>query len=111
MKLLVATHNKGKIKEYQELLANLPIEFVGLDDVGITDDIEETGTTFAANAILKAEGYAQMANMIAMADDSGLVIDALDGRPGVYSARYGGLGLDDAGRRTIVLDEMVAIND
>jgi XTP/dITP diphosphohydrolase len=111
MKLLVATHNKGKIKEYQELLSSLPVELVGLDEAGITDDLEETGTTFTANAILKAEGYAQMAGIMAMADDSGLVIDALDGRPGVYSARYGKPGLDDAGRRAVVLDEMIYVDD
>lgn len=106
MKLLVATHNAGKLREYRQLLTDLPFEVIGLDDAGITDDVEETGDTFEANAILKARAYAQLANCLALADDSGLVIDALDGRPGVYSARYGTPGLDDAGRRAFVLNEL-----
>lgn len=109
MKLLIATHNQGKLREYRQLLSHLPFEIIGLAEAGIADDVEETGDTFAANATLKAQAYAQMAGCLALADDSGLVIDALEGRPGVYSARYGTPGLDDAGRRALVLHELAAV--
>lgn len=105
-KLLVATHNPGKIREDRDLLADLPLEVTSLDDEGITHDVEETGTTFAENAILKARSYAAMSGLWAWADDSGLEVDALNGRPGVYSARYGGPGRSDADRYRTILDEL-----
>ncbi|MEM7332911.1 MAG: XTP/dITP diphosphatase [Chloroflexota bacterium] len=92
-KLLVATKNKGKIKEFAEMLADLQVEWLSLDDVDITFDVEETGTTFRENALLKAEAYAKASGLLTIADDSGLVVDVLDGAPGVYTARYGGAGL------------------
>jgi XTP/dITP diphosphohydrolase len=76
--------------------------------VGITHDIEETGTTFIENATLKARGYAEMSGLLSWADDSGLEVDALDGRPGVYSARYGGPGLSPRDRYLNLLDELRA---
>lgn len=88
-KLLIATNNKGKLREFEELLQGLPTECLRLSDVNITDDVEETGTTFLENATLKAIVYAQQARLLALADDSGLEVDALNGAPGVYSARYG----------------------
>ena len=88
--LLVATGNPGKLREYQELLREAPFRLVSLREVGITDEVEETGETFAENAWLKASGYAQMSGMLTLADDSGLEVDALGGDPGVRSARYGG---------------------
>jgi XTP/dITP diphosphohydrolase len=106
MKILVASHNPGKLKELAELLAGLPIQWVTLDDVGITHEIEETGDTFEANARLKAEGYAEMSNLLTLADDSGLEVDALGGEPGVYSARYGGPGASDDDRYRLVLEKM-----
>ena len=110
--LLVATQNKGKIKEYARLLADTPYTIIGLQDVGLGDmDVEETGTTFLANATIKAETYGRASGKLTLADDSGLVVDALDGRPGVYSARYGKPEFDDAGRRTYLLDEMKHIPD
>ena len=105
-KLLVATHNPGKIREYQALLTDLALTVVALDEVGITQDVEETGTTFAENAILKARAYAAMSGLWAWSDDSGLAVDALDGRPGVYSARYGGPGLSDQERHAKLLEEL-----
>jgi XTP/dITP diphosphohydrolase len=108
-KLLVATHNPGKIREYRDLLADLPLEVTSLDAEGITHDVEETGATFAANAILKARSYAAMTGLWAWADDSGLEVDALDGRPGVYSARYGGPGRTDQDRYRTILDELQSI--
>lgn len=113
MKLLVATQNKGKIREYQRLLSELPeVKVLGLDEFGLEQfSVEETGMTFHENALLKAKAYAEQSSILTLADDSGLVVDALNGRPGVYSARYGGVGLDDAGRRAYLLSEMEGIPD
>lgn len=90
-KLLVGTNNQHKLEEFRALLGDLPFEIVGLRDVGITDEVEETGSTFRDNAQLKAEGYGQQSGLLTLADDSGLEIAALNGAPGVYSARYGGV--------------------
>lgn len=109
MKLLVATHNPGKIREYNALLADLPLEVTWLDAEGITFDVDETGSTFAENALLKAHAYAEATGFWVWADDSGLEIDALDGRPGVYSARYAGAGASDADRYRKVLGELAAV--
>lgn len=92
-KLLVATHNRGKVKEFAEMLADLEIEWLSLDDVGVTEDVEETGSTFRENSVLKARAYAAATGLLTLADDSGLEVDALNGAPGVYTARYGGVGL------------------
>lgn len=94
--LLVATHNVGKVAEYAQLLADLPLQLTSLDAEGVTEDVEETGSTFAENARLKALAYAKMTGMWAWADDSGLEVDALNGQPGVYSARYAGPQATDA---------------
>ncbi|MEZ4770956.1 MAG: RdgB/HAM1 family non-canonical purine NTP pyrophosphatase [Caldilineales bacterium] len=88
-KLLIATHNPGKVREYRDLLADLPVAVTWLDDEGVTFEVDETGATFAKNAILKARAYAAATGLLTWADDSGLEVDALDGAPGVYSARYG----------------------
>lgn len=90
MKFLLATRNKGKIGEMRQLLADANIEPVGLDEANIDFEVEETGNTFAENAYLKASEYARLAGMHAIADDSGLEVSVLDGRPGVLSARYAG---------------------
>jgi XTP/dITP diphosphohydrolase len=105
-KLLIATHNQGKLREFRQLLSDLDLEVTDLDAVGITHDVEETGITFAENAILKAREYAKLSGLLTWSDDSGLEVDALDGRPGVYSARYGGPGLSERQRYEIVLDEL-----
>lgn len=89
-KLLIATHNPGKVKEYRDLFAGLPLELLSLDALGITEDVEETGSTFRENAWLKAQAYSEMGRMLTLSDDSGLEVDALGGEPGVHSARYGG---------------------
>lgn len=103
--LLIATHNIGKLREYRSLLADLDLEVVNLDEAGIGFDVEETGTTFAENAILKARTYAEASGLWAWADDSGLEVDALDGRPGIYSARYAGPGASDEDRyRKLIAD-------
>ncbi len=90
-KLLIATGNRHKFEEFRALLAGLPAELLSLGDAGIVDEVEETGATFRENAQLKAEGYAGQSGLLTLADDSGLEIAALGGRPGVLSARYGGL--------------------
>lgn len=89
--LLIATRNRGKLREYAALFQNLNMQLYTLEDVGIETDIEETGTTFAENARLKAEGYMHMSGLPTLADDSGLEVAALNGEPGIYSARYGGV--------------------
>jgi XTP/dITP diphosphohydrolase len=96
--LLVATHNQGKIREYRDLLADLPLTVTWLDQEGVTLEVAETGATFTENACLKAEQYANLTGHWTWADDSGLEVDALGGQPGVYSARYGGPGLSDRDR-------------
>lgn len=112
MKLLIGSTNTGKVHEYGILLADADVEVVGLADVGLADmDVEENGTTFEENAILKAKAYAQASGLAALADDSGICVDALDGRPGLYSARYGGAGLDNAGRRRKLLGELENVPD
>ena len=88
--LLIATGNPGKLREYAGLLRDTPFTLVSLKDLGITHEVEETGDTFAANAWLKASEYAALSEMLTLADDSGLEVDALGGDPGVLSARYGG---------------------
>ncbi len=89
-KLLIATGNPGKMREYADLLAGLPFELVSLRDLGITHEVDETGDTFSENAWLKASEYAVISGLLTLADDSGLEVDALSGEPGVRSARYGG---------------------
>src|SRR5215210_8880636 len=96
--LLIATGNKGKIAEFQSLLASLPLRLRNLAEFPEIREVEETGTTFSNNAVLKAKGYAGQTGLWTLADDSGLEVDALNGAPGVFSARYGGAGLTDADR-------------
>ena len=87
--LLIATGNPGKLREYAGLLRNAPFRLLSLADAGIKHEVEETGATFAENAWLKASEYAALSGMLTLADDSGLEVDALNGQPGVHSARYG----------------------
>ena len=107
MKILIATQNKGKIREYQRLFAEVDIEFVGLADIGLGEmDVDETGTTFEANAKIKAQAYANESGLWTLADDSGLMVDALNGAPGVYSKRYGGHGMKPPAQRKKMLGEL-----
>jgi len=109
VKLLVATHNQGKVAEFAEMLADMAIEWLSLDAVGVTDDVEETGATFRENAILKATAYARATGLLTLADDSGLEVDALGGEPGIYTARYGGEGLDHEGRYQLLLRNLAGV--
>ena len=106
MRFVLATHNPGKLREMGEILKDFGIEVVSPRDLGITVDVEETGATFAENAMLKAKAICQAAGLPAIADDSGLCVDALNGAPGVYSARYGGEGLDDKGRYLLLISSL-----
>ncbi len=106
MRLLIATHNRGKLIEYQAMFADVPIELVTLDDVGIRDDVEETGATLAENARLKALTYARASGLLTLADDSGLEVDALGGEPGVRSKRYAGDNVSDAERNAFLLAKL-----
>lgn len=105
-KLLVATHNQGKVREFANMLHDLAIEWLSLDDVGVTQDVEETGSTFRENSVLKARAYAAETGLLTLADDSGLEVDALDGAPGVYTARYGGAGLTAVQRYQKLLNDL-----
>mgnify|MGYP006139112381 CR=1 FL=1 len=108
-KLLIATRNQGKVMEFSQLFRSIPYELVSLDDEGITIDVEETGSTFEENAMLKAKAYSKYSGLLTLADDSGLEVDALDGRPGIRSARYGGDGLSDRARVDLLLSELLNI--
>ncbi len=88
-KLLIATGNKGKVRELEALLESLDLELVMPKDLGLALEVEETGSTYAENAALKARAFAQASGLVSLADDSGLEVDALGGAPGLYSARYG----------------------
>lgn len=110
MNILIATGNTGKLQEYQRLFAVLDAELLSLSDVDLGDhELEETGDSFAENAALKANTIARLSNHCTVADDSGLTVDALDGAPGIYSARYGGEQLDSAGRRAKLLTALEGI--
>lgn len=112
MDLLIGTQNPGKLREYREMLADVPVRLLGLGDVGLGKmQVDEPAETFEENAELKAVAYARAAGMFALADDSGLVVDALDGRPGVYSARYAGENATDADRRAKLLGELAGVEN
>lgn len=106
MKFVLATHNPGKLREMAAILELLGVDAVSPAELGLDVDVEETGGTFAENALLKAKAVCAAAGMPAIADDSGLCVDALNGGPGVYSARYGGPELDDRGRCLLLLSNM-----
>lgn len=106
MKIVAATNNPNKVREFGEILGELGIEIISLKDIEINIEIPETGTTFAENALIKAKAVSKLSNMPVLADDSGLCVDALDGAPGLYSARFGGEDLDDGGKRKLLLEKM-----
>lgn len=109
--VLIATRNQGKIKEIRDLVRELPVEFRSLADVDSAPDVIEDGETFEANALKKAREVADATGMVTLADDSGLCVDALGGRPGVQSARYGGEGASDQEKCSRILLEMDQVPD
>lgn len=106
MKILIATNNKHKVEEISAIFKGTGAELVSPKDIGLHVDVEEDGTTFAENALKKAEGFRKASGLAVIADDSGLTVEALGGDPGVYSARYGGEGLDDKGRTALLLKNL-----
>ena len=106
-KLLIATNNKGKIKELHDLLKDTGIELITPADINLILEVEEDGTTYAENASKKAIAFAHASGLISLADDSGLEVDALDGAPGLYSARYHPKpGANDADRRAYMIENL-----
>ena len=106
MKLVLASKNKKKLAELNDILSQLGIEVCSEAEAGVDVEVEETGTTFEENSLLKARAVMEASGLPAIADDSGLCVDALNGAPGVYSARYGGGDLDDAVRYKLLLENM-----
>ena len=109
MRILVATHNRGKLQELRQLLARCPIELVSFNEIEHHDVIDETGDTFVENALIKARTAAFRSGLPTIADDSGLEVDALNGAPGVRSARFAGSGVDDATRNAKLLQLLADI--
>jgi XTP/dITP diphosphohydrolase len=109
-RLVVATGNRGKLAEFRDLLGDSGIELVSQGELGI-DDPPETGTTFVENAIIKARNAARISGLPALADDSGLIVDALDGAPGLVSAHYGGVHGDAARNIARLLGELEGVPD
>jgi XTP/dITP diphosphohydrolase len=115
-RLVIATNNPGKLREFRELLDGSGFELVTPERLGVPFSPDETGATFEQNATIKALAAMRATGLLALADDSGLEVDALDGRPGIFSARYAGddrtdPGLSDEDRVRIVLDEMRDVPD
>ena len=106
MKLVLASKNKKKLVELNAILSQLGIEVCSEAEAGVDIDVEETGITFEENSLLKADAVMKASGLPAIADDSGLCVDALQGAPGVYSARYGGEGLDDMARTRLLLENL-----
>ncbi len=112
MKLVIATKNINKVREMRDRLCSVPdMEVLSLGDFPEIPDIAEDGGSFMENAAIKALAVASLTGLISLADDSGLVVDALDGAPGIYSARFGGTGLTDAERCRLLLEKMESVPD
>lgn len=111
MKVVLASKNAHKLQELQDILSAQGVEVILESAAGVDVEVKETGTTFEENSLLKARAVMEASGLPAIADDSGLMVDALNGAPGVYSARYGGPGLDDAGRYRLLLENMRGVLD
>lgn len=107
MKFVIATGNEGKVREFKRILEPMGFSVSSLKEMGLSLDVEETGTTFAENARIKAREACRLTGLAAIADDSGLCVDALGGAPGVYSARYSGEG--DDGNNQKLLRELADV--
>jgi len=110
-RVLIATKNQGKVGEIRDLVQGLPVVFLSLADFPDLPEVVEDGATFEENALKKARAVAQGTGIKTLADDSGLCVDALGGRPGIHSARYGGEGRSDEQKCRLVLDEMRDVPD
>ena len=109
MRVLLASENQGKLTEFHQILGGLGVDLIGLRELGLHLTVVEDGSTFEANAVIKANAYAASSGMAVIADDSGLEVDALGGRPGVLSARYAGEGAGDGERRRKLLGELAGV--
>lgn len=109
IRIIIATKNKGKLEEMKQLLAGFHCSVISMADAGITDDIAESGSTFEENAMIKAMSIRKATGEIVLADDSGLEVDFLDGAPGVYSARYAGVGATDDDNNKKLLDALSGV--
>jgi XTP/dITP diphosphohydrolase len=107
--MLLASQNPGKLAEMRLLVEGLPFRVLGPLDLGIAEAPEETGASFIENAALKAKHYSVRSGLLAVADDSGLSVDALDGGPGLYSSRFGGDGASDAERNRLLLEKLAGV--
>lgn len=107
--LVLATNNPGKVREFRRLLADVPFAVRAPAEAGLRLEVVEDGCSYAENAALKARAFATAAGCVALADDSGIEVDALGGKPGMLSARYGGPGLDDRGRTALLLRELEGV--
>jgi len=107
--IIIATKNKGKAKEFEELFHEKGYQVKTLHDFPDVEDVEETGLTFEENALLKAETISKQFDTVVLADDSGLIVDVLDGAPGIYSARYAGEEKNDAKNRAKLLSELADV--
>ena len=110
-RLLLATNNDHKVRELRRLLGHLPLALLTPADLGLSLDPAEDGATYEANALAKARAFADASGLPALADDSGIEVDALGGRPGLHSARYGGSGLTDEERVALLLRELADVPD
>jgi len=107
LKILLASQNPGKLREMQFILQDLPIQIIAPAEIGIHTQVEETGKSYAENAALKAKAFAKASGLLALGDDSGLEVDALEGKPGLYSARYAPIpNASDADRRAFLLENL-----
>ncbi|RHX85299.1 RdgB/HAM1 family non-canonical purine NTP pyrophosphatase [Leptospira stimsonii] len=104
--LALATNNAHKVKEVGSILGELGVQILTPKDLNVSFEAEETGSTFAENALIKARKLFRLTKLPSIADDSGICVSALDGAPGVYSARFGGEGLDDKGRALLLLEKL-----
>ena len=111
MKLAIATNNAHKLSEIKAILGNSFEELLSLKELGIDVDVEETGTTLAENAYLKARNICDICNMPTLADDTGLMVDALNGAPGVYSARYAGEAHNDKANRQLLIKNLDGVEN
>ena len=111
MKLAIATNNRHKLQEIRAILGDSFEELLSLKDLGIDVDVEETGTTLEENALIKARAILALSGIATLADDTGLMVDALNGAPGVYSARYAGEEHNDAKNRSLLLKNLNGVKD
>ncbi len=111
MKIIAATSNQGKVREIKSIFSGEAFEILSMKEAGIERDIEENGTTFEENALIKARAIARLCDCAVLSDDSGLCVDALNGAPGIYSARYAGENATDQERVEKLLEELVNVKD